>query len=365
MDTPSWALVRERSLVTCTHGVALGASSTLMDVMSSDWLHGLEMEEDPNLMLQCQMDSVDHLLDEITFKCFSPEAYSFYASLNNGSAHIETDILELAGEIKSNANNDNFDNNENVVLFGQSGSPSTHSESFNGGDLRDAGTPKDDEMASQDYMNLLAMSSPSSEENIHDTLGASKRVKKVCATSRAPLQAENRILAERKRRERLNQKLICLSALIPSLKKMDKASILEDAIEYIKQLKEHVQTLEKEAKEKMVEPTALPVKNKCGPPSAIDDDDDENLSKKLSAQIDVKVSDNNVLVRIYCEKSNFVTPKLLTQIQGLHLNIITSIVLPFGNTSLVITIIAQMENEFYLTGMDVEKNLRSAIQNFM
>ncbi|KAI8017487.1 Transcription factor bHLH19 [Camellia lanceoleosa] len=351
-----------------------------MDVMSSDWLwlHGLEMEEDPNLMFQCQMDSVDHLLDEIRFKCFSPEVYSSHASLNNGSAHIETDILELAREFKSNTNNDNSDNNENVVLFGQSGSPSTHSESFNGGDLRDAGTPKDDEMVSQDYTNLLAMSSPSSEENIHDTLGTSKRVKKVCATSRAPWQAENRVLAERKRRERLNQKFICLSALIPSLKKMDKASILEDAIEYIKQLKEHVQTLEKEAKEKMVEPTALPVKNKCGPsfssndenlnkcgPPFSIDDDDENLSKKLSAQIDVKVSDNNVLVRIYCEKSAFVTHKLLTQIQGLHLNISTSIVLPFGNTSLVITIIAQMENEFYLTGMDVEKNLRSAIQNFM
>ncbi|KAJ6777356.1 SYMBIOTIC AMMONIUM TRANSPORTER [Salix koriyanagi] len=54
-------------------------------------------------------------------------------------------------------------------------------------------------------------------------------------------QSQDHIIAERKRREKLSQRFIALSAVVPGLKKMDKASVLGDAIKYLKQLQDKVQ----------------------------------------------------------------------------------------------------------------------------
>ncbi|XP_031402895.1 transcription factor BHLH42-like isoform X2 [Punica granatum] len=54
----------------------------------------------------------------------------------------------------------------------------------------------------------------------------------------------NHVLAERRRREKLNERFIILRSLVPFVTKMDKASILGDTIEYVKQLRMRIQDLE-------------------------------------------------------------------------------------------------------------------------
>ncbi|KAH7517203.1 hypothetical protein FEM48_Zijuj09G0037600 [Ziziphus jujuba var. spinosa] len=54
----------------------------------------------------------------------------------------------------------------------------------------------------------------------------------------------NHVLAERRRREKLNERFIMLRSLVPFVTKMDKASILGDTIEYLKQLRKKIQDLE-------------------------------------------------------------------------------------------------------------------------
>nr|CAD1828232.1 unnamed protein product [Ananas comosus var. bracteatus] len=81
-----------------------------------------------------------------------------------------------------------------------------------------------------------------SEQN-YEAIGSKQRSNMVKFGAASP-QAQDHIVAERKRREKLNQRFIELSAAIPGLKKMDKASILEDAVKYVKELSEKVKTLE-------------------------------------------------------------------------------------------------------------------------
>ncbi|KAM1169385.1 hypothetical protein ACFX13_031886 [Malus domestica] len=70
---------------------------------------------------------------------------------------------------------------------------------------------------------------------------ASTRLRK--GTPQDELSA-NHVLAERRRREKLNERFIILRSLVPFVTKMDKASILGDTIEYVKQLRKKIQDLE-------------------------------------------------------------------------------------------------------------------------
>nr|UUY86280.1 basic helix-loop-helix transcription factor 1 [Aglaonema commutatum] len=56
------------------------------------------------------------------------------------------------------------------------------------------------------------------------------------------------VLAERRRREKLNERFIVLRSLVPCVTKMDKASILGDTIDYLKQLLRRIQEMETQIK---------------------------------------------------------------------------------------------------------------------
>ncbi|KAG0602295.1 hypothetical protein M758_10G004600 [Ceratodon purpureus] len=57
------------------------------------------------------------------------------------------------------------------------------------------------------------------------------------------------LVSERKRRKKLNDGLYSLRALVPKISKMDKASIVGDAIEHVKELQQQIETIESEIAE--------------------------------------------------------------------------------------------------------------------
>ncbi|VFQ68586.1 unnamed protein product [Cuscuta campestris] len=68
---------------------------------------------------------------------------------------------------------------------------------------------------------------------------------KVCGSSAAQEEPNaNHVLAERRRREKLNERFVVLRSLVPFVTKMDKASVLGDTINYVKHLHERVKELE-------------------------------------------------------------------------------------------------------------------------
>ena len=121
---------------------------------------------------------------------------------------------------------------------------------------------------------------------------------------------------------------------------MDKASVLGDAIKYLKQLQERVKTLEEQVAKKTVE-SAVFVKR-----SILFSEDDGSSSDENSDQpipeIEARVSGKDVLIRIQCDKHSGRAPTILNEIEKHNLTVQSSSFLPFGDNTLDITIVAQV-----------------------
>ncbi|XP_068325660.1 transcription factor bHLH35-like isoform X2 [Pyrus communis] len=62
----------------------------------------------------------------------------------------------------------------------------------------------------------------------------------------ASFMASKNIVSERNRRKKLNERLFALRAVVPNISKMDKASIIKDAIDYIQELHEQERRIQTE-----------------------------------------------------------------------------------------------------------------------
>ncbi|KAJ4976196.1 hypothetical protein NE237_001302 [Protea cynaroides] len=81
-----------------------------------------------------------------------------------------------------------------------------------------------------------------SEETEFESAEANKPVQRT-GSSRRSRAAEVHNLSERRRRDRINEKMKALQELIPHCNKSDKASMLDEAIEYLKSLQLQVQIM--------------------------------------------------------------------------------------------------------------------------
>ncbi|KAH1087484.1 hypothetical protein AAZX31_07G170800 [Glycine max] len=179
-------------------------------------------------------------------------------------------------------------------------------------------------------------------------------------------QPQDHIIAERKRREKLSQRFIALSALVPGLQKTDKASVLGDAIKYLKQLQEKVNALEEEQNMKKNVESVVIVK-KCQLSNDVNNSSSEHDGSFDEAlpEIEARFCERSVLIRVHCEKSKGVVENTIQGIEKLHLKVINSNTMTFGRCALDITVIAQMDMEFCMGVKDLVRNLRSAFTSFM
>lgn len=128
---------------------------------------------------------------------------------------------------------------------------------------------------------------------------------------------------------------------------MDKASVLGDAIKYLKQLQERVKTLEEQTKKKSVESVVFMKKYELygdGENSSSDENNSIGTQQMDEAlpEIEARICEKDVLIRIHCEKRKGIVEKTVTEIEKLHLSIINTCALTFGTCALDITIIAQV-----------------------
>ncbi|KAI3809919.1 hypothetical protein L1987_19522 [Smallanthus sonchifolius] len=192
------------------------------------------------------------------------------------------------------------------------------------------------------------------------------RAKKIVTNNTARLNTpQDHILAERKRREKLSQRFIALSALVPGLKKMDKASVLGDAIKYLKNLQEKVKTLEEQTKKEPNVESVVFVKRY----EALADGGQISTSggpvHEQLPEVEARFSGKDVLIRVHCEKKTGVVEETLAEIEKLHLSVINANAMAFAGYALDMTVVAQMNQEFTMTIKDLVKNLSTGLKRFM
>ncbi|KAL0693302.1 hypothetical protein Bca4012_060482 [Brassica carinata] len=145
-----------------------------------------------------------------------------------------------------------------------------------------------------------------------------KRGRKLANGRKEPL---NHVEAERLRREKLNQRFYALRATVPNVSKMDKASLLGDAICYINELRSRAENAESERNAIQIELNKL--REEIAGRNAISSvrGGGGNASEIETANIDVKILGCDAMVRLESSKRNHPAARLMSAFMDLDLEL--------------------------------------------
>ncbi|XP_022942541.1 transcription factor MYC2-like [Cucurbita moschata] len=124
----------------------------------------------------------------------------------------------------------------------------------------------------------------------------------------------NHVEAERQRRQKLNNRFYALRSVVPNVSKMDKASLLADAVIYINELKSKIQSLEAKL-------------GGCGGGGGNGGSSggggalEKNCVMNSKNNVEVKIIGSEAMVRVQCRDENHPSARLLNVLRDLGLQI--------------------------------------------
>ncbi|EHA8590529.1 transcription factor MYC4-like [Cocos nucifera] len=132
----------------------------------------------------------------------------------------------------------------------------------------------------------------------------------------------NHVEAERQRREKLNHRFYALRSVVPNVSRMDKASLLADAVAYIKELRAKVEELETEAKRVKKE---IIVDQGVGGAATTTTTASSVVScgggGPATMELEVKMLGPDALIRVHSENLSHPTAKLMGALRDLEVHV--------------------------------------------
>ncbi|URD78197.1 hypothetical protein MUK42_06946 [Musa troglodytarum] len=133
----------------------------------------------------------------------------------------------------------------------------------------------------------------------------------------------NHVEAERQRREKLNQRFYALRAVVPNVSKMDKASLLGDAVSYINELRSKLQALEANNEDVQAQIQGLKKERESAPTQR-----PESNHKMMNGggrchgvEIEVKLLGAEAMIRLQSQKRNHPAAVLMAALRDLDLEV--------------------------------------------
>ncbi|XP_062205014.1 transcription factor MYC2-like [Phragmites australis] len=131
----------------------------------------------------------------------------------------------------------------------------------------------------------------------------------------------NHVEAERQRREKLNQRFYALRAVVPNVSKMDKASLLGDAISYINELRGKLTALESDKETLQSQIEALKKERDARPAPQAGGFGHDAGPRCHAVEIDAKILGLEAMIRVQCHKRNHPSARLMTALRELDLDV--------------------------------------------
>ncbi|CAN1157073.1 Transcription factor bHLH14 [Linum perenne] len=181
-----------------------------------------------------------------------------------------------------------------------------------------------------------------------------KRGRKPGMSRGAPL---NHVEAERQRREKLNHRFYALRAVVPNVSRMDKASLLSDAVSYIKELRSKIDDLEslgsgrKRVKLEIADNNA----DNNSTTTSVGDGGGCGGFGGGAAEVEVKIVGSDAMIRVQSENVNHPGARLMAALRDVDLRV------HHASMSCVNDLMLQDAVVRVPEGMRKEELLRSAI----
>ncbi|GMN42834.1 hypothetical protein TIFTF001_012037 [Ficus carica] len=150
----------------------------------------------------------------------------------------------------------------------------------------------------------------------------------------------NHVEAERQRREKLNHRFYALRAVVPNVSRMDKASLLSDAVSYINELKAKIEDLEsqlhrdqgnKKVKLEMADTsldnqstttiTTMTTVDQTRPNSSNNNNNNNPGPGDVGHEIEVKIVGTDAMIRVQSENLNYPAARLMGALRDLEFQV--------------------------------------------